>query len=217
MSVSVKEYQPATAIVQLGATEVPMRRFTLDEYHKLIEIGFFDAGERLELIDGILVPMSPMTPTHRSTQHRAMQFLTNLVGDRAIVFNQSPISLYHSATEPEPDLTVVKPPLEQYDARHPYPEDILFVVEVSLSSLEDDQTTKLVRYAAAGIEEYWIVNLREQQLEIYQNPVTLASGNSGYGTKTIYTATQSVALPAFPELTLQVNEILSVPSGPHHN
>ena len=86
-----------------------------------------------------------------------------------VVFTQHPLQLPDSS-EPQPDILVVKPPLERYEERHPLPEDILLIIEISDSTFRKDKTDKLALYASAGIPEYWILNLKKMQLEVNRIP-----------------------------------------------
>src|SRR5579871_2322890 len=119
----------------------PVRRFTVDEYHQLIRAGVFRSGERVELIHGWIIPKMPTSPTHASVVRRLDKQLQRLIGDRAVVGVQQPITTPDS--EPEPDLTVSRGPENLYFTAHPLPEDIYFVVEVSDTSLTYDRGEKL--------------------------------------------------------------------------
>lgn len=147
---------------------LPVRRFTVEEYHRLIEIGLFDSGERYELIHGWIVPKMPTNPTHASVVRRLDKRLQRLIGDAAVVGVQQPITTADS--EPEPDLAVYRGPEGLYFTRHPVPADIQFVVEVSDSTLAYDQGDKKALYARAKVAVYWVVNLEAFRVEVYTEP-----------------------------------------------
>ena len=171
---------------------LPLRRFTLDEYHHLIDIGFFDEDERVELLEGVLVYMSPNNPPHIRTVLRLFRFLVSQITHEDIeVRAQGPISIPELMTEPEPDLVISKESGGTLDERHPYPADILLLMEVSDSSLAYDRTRKAEIYVYliiggdllevyrdphTGIPDYWIWNLVDNSLEVYRDPHAPAIG-----------------------------------------
>ncbi len=131
---------------------MPLGRFTLDEYHRLIEIGFFDEGERVELLEGVLVSTGPNNPPHIRTIIRLQRVFAALFARENIeVRIQGSVSIPELMTEPEPDLVISRESGGDLDERHPYPADILVLMEVSDSSLSYDRTRKRAIYAQAGI------------------------------------------------------------------
>ncbi|MEO7730789.1 MAG: Uma2 family endonuclease [Kofleriaceae bacterium] len=140
-----------------------VRSFTRAEYAQMIGLGLFE-GERVELIQGVLVKMSPQYPPHASTVQRLTQLLAIRLQGRFTLRIQLPLALADD-TEPEPDVAVVA--LGDYDDEHPT--TALLVIEVSDSSLKADRR-KAAIYARAGIVEYWIVNLDARTVEVYAAP-----------------------------------------------
>lgn len=200
--------QPGDASPARLAPGWPLRRFSLDEYHHLIEIGFFQPEERLELIEGTLRYMSPISPRHAETLSRMIDQFATQLGMKAMVRAQSPITLADESSEPEPDFALVARHPGGYAERHPNAEDIFLLVEVADSSLRYDREVKVPLYAAAGIREYWIVNLIDDSVEIYRQPTVLASGAAGYAEKTIHAGEDQIAPQAFPECTLVAKGII---------
>jgi Uma2 family endonuclease len=143
--------------------------FTVADYHRLAEVGILGEDDRVELLDGQVVVMSPIGPRHAGCVDRLNRLLSRLVGDLAIVRVQNPIVL-SPRTEPEPDLSLLSPPIERYSAAHPRPTDVMLVIEVAESSLAYDRDVKLPRYAAAGIPEVWLVNLEAERVEVHRQP-----------------------------------------------
>jgi Uma2 family endonuclease len=152
---------------------------TVDQYHRMIASGILREGEPTELIDGILVRKdrsdrggNPIShgPRHSLTLKRLERLLRGVEGFGCHLHVQLPVTL-GDVQEPEPDLSVVRGDPEDYEGRHPGPEDIVAVVEVSDSSLEYDRTTKQRLYAEAGIGLYWIVNLVDGQIEVCEQPL----------------------------------------------
>ncbi len=160
-------------------------RWTLDRYHKMIEGGFFDAGDRVELLFGKLVDVSPVGIDHRRTVNKMMRFLTaNFPAEQYYVDVQNPVTLTDDS-EPEPDLYVAVGPGDRYIKHHPYSQDILLVIEVADTTLRHDRTAKKAAYAVAGIEEYWIINVYEKQVERF----TQARPEEGtYGKQEVFEA-----------------------------
>ncbi|MFH7026283.1 MAG: Uma2 family endonuclease [Heteroscytonema crispum UTEX LB 1556] len=187
---------------------VTPKRFTIDEYHRLIELGFLTQGDRLELIRGELIQMTAKGTPHTFSTTRLCRQLDRLLGDRAVVRCQEPIILSLDS-EPEPDAVIARGNEADYLAHHPYPEDILLVVEISDSTLTYDQTTKLELYAEAGISNYWIVNLNARQLERYSQPYQNAQGKFNYLSKLISLTNQSVGIPGFEDVLLELGRIFS--------
>jgi len=182
------------------------KRFTLAEYHRLIELGFLNEGERVELIRGELVQMAAKGTLHSVCNTKLVRELDRLVGNRAVVRGQEPITL-PTDSEPEPDVAIAQGQPDDYLSNHPYPNDILLVIEVSNSTLEYDRTVKLSLYAENQIQNYWIVNLVANQLERYSQPYQDTQGNFGYRLREIALPNETVTLPNFPDLSLDLNRV----------
>ena len=143
-----------------------LRRWTVDEYAHLIGEGFFE-GERLELIDGEILEMSPQHPNHRNAIAFLNTFFVRTFGETHLVQVQLPLNIgKHS--EPEPDFSFVTPKAIKEAKRHPTQPDL--VLEISDSSLKFDTGKKASLYASAQIPEYWVLNLTELCLEVYTDP-----------------------------------------------
>ena len=188
---------------------------TVDQYHRMIASGILKEGEPTELIDGILVRKdrsdrggTPMAhgPRHALTVKRTDRLLRSVETFGWHLHVQLPVTL-SAIQEPEPDLAIVKGRAEDYLARHPGPDQIGLLVEVSDSTLEYDRTTKQRLYAVAGIILYWIINLVERQVEVYEQPLA-AEGR--YGLRTDFRPGQSVHFLVAPQqrIELAVNDIL---------
>ena len=140
-------------------------RITVDQYVDLVTNGVLDPDDRVELLEGVVVAMSPQNPRHAVVVHRAWLALQGAVGDRATVRSQSPFRAGRYSM-PEPDLAVVPGVPETYMDAHPTAAHL--VVEVAETSLPQDRLTKATIYAAAGIPEYWIVDLRKSRVHVYR-------------------------------------------------
>ena len=187
-----------------------LRQFTLDEYHQLIESGFFQPHERIELINGYLVMMSPLNPPHAATTTRLMGLFYEHLGQRCIIRVQQPVILKGPKSEPEPDIVLAKSRTDFYAQEHPGVENVLLLVEVSDSTLRYDRTTKKRDYAAEGIADYWIINLEAEQIEVYRDLYLSATGEADYKTKLKFTHGQTLAPLKFPECEIAVDEIMPV-------
>ncbi|HLO89469.1 MAG TPA: Uma2 family endonuclease [Nostocaceae cyanobacterium] len=183
-----------------------VKRFSLAEYHQLIELGFFRESDRLELISGEIMEKAPQSKPHATCLRKLMREFPTLVSNKATLQTHAPISVPPNS-EPEPDFAIIKNREDNYLSSHPTPADVLLLIEVADYSLEYDQKVKLPLYAQAGITDYWIINLLDNYLECYSNPSPTQLGKFGYLTKRIVLPTQVIALPCFPDLSLDLTKI----------
>ncbi len=185
---------------------VTAKKFTIEEYHHLGELGFFDDKDRVELIRGEILEMPTKKPPHSVCNTKLWQQLFKLLGEQVEIRVQEPIIL-PSDSEPQPDIAIVKNKQDNYLSSHPQPEDILLVIEVSDSTLRYDQETKLSLYAEDKISHYWLVNLIDKQLEMYSEPYQKFNGETGYRFKQIALPNEVVKLLNFPDLSLDLSLI----------
>ena len=143
--------------------------FTVAEYYRLAEVGILKDTDKVELINGEIITMSPINSPHAATVNGLTLLIFEKLGSKVTTIVQNPIRLSNNS-EPEPDLVIAKYRKNFYYDNHPTPEDIYIVIEVSDSTLEKDRTIKAPLYATASIPEYWIVNLVDKQIEIYRQP-----------------------------------------------
>ena len=182
--------------------DVRRRRFTLDEYHRMGEVGILHEDDRVELIHGEIVQMTPIGPPHAAAVAALAQRFARILGDRAVVWPQNPVVIMPDS-EPQPDVVLLRPRLDLYRIRHPGPADILLLIEVADTSLRYDRAVKLPLYAGAGIPEVWIVDVEGVAVEIYRVP-----GPEGYQQMERIRAGGRLASAAFPDLTVSVADIL---------
>lgn len=152
-----------------GTTGGKPHLFTVWDYHRMTEAGVLNEDSRVELIQGQIISMSPIGAPHSRMVNRLTRLLVPLVGARGIVSVQNPVRL-DDGSEPQPDVTILHPRMDQDDAGTPGPADVLLLIEVADSSLGFDRATKLPLYAEAGIRDYWIVNLQERAIEVHRSP-----------------------------------------------
>jgi Uma2 family endonuclease len=162
----LKEYHFSMALHSSAAPAV--HRFTRDEYYRMAEAGLF-RDERVELLDGEIMTMSPQNTSHASTVYRSAHRLEQLIGNRTCIRCQLPIVL-NDWSEPNPDITVCVPDPDGYSRAHPQPEQILLLVEVADASFPYDRGQKAAAYAAGGSPELWIVNLPDRRIEVLADP-----------------------------------------------
>jgi Uma2 family endonuclease len=189
-------------------TEVSKRLFTVEEYHRMGEAGIIHEDDRVELIDGEIIQMSPIGHHHFVSVTRATTFFIQAFGNRAVVSPQNPVRL-SDWTEPQPDLVVFKPRADFYAKKKCTPEDVLFVVEVADTTLSYDRNIKVPRFAKAGIPEVWIEDLGHALLHVYRNPV-----GEAYQTVLVFRPGDSVSPLAFPETKFDVAQLLSIDCDP---
>src|SRR5688572_4957384 len=177
--------------------DLPVRPLRRAEYDKLVALGAFQ-GERIELLDGRLVKMSPIGPPHSSTIDKLNVKCVECLSGRALVRVQNPFAAL-DVSEPAPDLAIV--PLGSYETEHPNSADL--IIEVAESSLDYDRGPKLRVYAECGVPEYWIVNLVERCIEVHRKP-----GGGRYWQVQRMDETAVVSAERHPQLELRVAEIL---------
>jgi Uma2 family endonuclease len=156
---------------------LPMKRWKRVEYERLVDRGLFEPGDRLELIDGLLLVSEPQSSPHYTAIQLVERALSRAFGEGWTIRTQAPIAL-DDTSEPEPDVAVVRGGIRDFATAHPV--DPVLVVEVSLSSLVFDREHKASLYARAGRPEYWIVNLIDRVLEVRREPAPEPSTPYGW-------------------------------------
>jgi Uma2 family endonuclease len=169
----------------------PVRRFSVDEYHRLIQIGLLTEDDPVELLEGWIVPKMPRHTPHDVSIDMAQDALRPRLPAGWRLRVQSAITTLDS--EPEPDFAIVPGPPGRYLAHHPLPNEIATLIEVSESTLERDRQDKGRLYARAAIGIYWIVNLIDRQVEVYTDP-TGPDPDPRYRQRQDYAFDQSVPL-----------------------
>ena len=184
--------------------EPKTRRWTAAEYHQLSDLGILNPDEKTELIDGqILLMAAKGTPHTTALRLLAGLFDDLLKPDRSTcIITQDPIQL-NDLSEPEPDLVIVKGPMQNYAQKHPYPEDIHLVVEIADSTLKQDCQVKDKLYAKARISEYWVVDIKNRQVNIFRDPTP-----TGYAKHLILKEPNQFSPLAFPNISIELSSIL---------
>lgn len=184
------------------SVKLARKLFTTTEYHQMITAGVFDEDDRLELIEGEIVEMSPIGPRHVASVNRLTEVLGEHIRGLAILSVQNPIQL-SDFSEPQPDLTLLKRRSDFYALALPTVADVLVAIEVADTTVEKDRGAKIPSYARAGVAESWLVDLFNDRIEIYSRP---ASGV--YQEIRVVLRGQPVVSTAIPQLQLNANEIL---------
>jgi Uma2 family endonuclease len=183
-----------------------IRPLTTDDYHRMIQNGIIHEGEHVELILGQIVNMAAKGTRHTLCTRKIFKLLLNKIGDQADIQSQDPIVL-SDRTEPEPDIVIARQRSDEYVNSHPTPNDIILIIEVADSTLTYDRQIKLPLYATAGIQEYWIVNLIDNRLEVYREPDQDFQGEGIYTKNQIYLPSKSIELPEFTDTTIVLADI----------
>ena len=151
------------------SVEFQRRRFTVRDYYAMAEAGILTEDDRVELIEGEIVQMAAIGSRHAACVDRLNRLFHLELQDRAVVRVQNPVRL-SDLTEPQPDVTLLRPRPDFYAEGHPGPGDVLLLVEVAHSTLGYDREIKLPLYAAARVPEVWIVNVEEDRVEVHRDP-----------------------------------------------
>lgn len=182
--------------------QIHKRAFTLEEYHRIGKTGILLPDDRVELINGEVLELAPIGRRHAACVDRLNQLFHERLRGRAIVRVQSPIAL-GPRSEPQPDVTLLRPRDDFYASHHPEVDDILLVIEVSESSLEYDREVKLPQYASAGVREVWLVDLAIGQVHVFRDPI-----GGQYRRVEAVRQDTPMAVEALSDLRLTAREIL---------
>ena len=183
--------------------ELKRRLFTVDEYHRMGEVGILGEDDRIELIEGEILEMSPIGSRHAGIVNRLTDVFTLRLRWRAIVAVQNPISLGSKYSEPQPDCTLLRPNADYYAGRLPEPPDILLVVEVMDTSVGYDRGLKLPLYARAGIPEVWLVDSNAERVNACHQPAP-----EGYHETLTFGRGDALSSAAFPGVVFTVADLI---------
>ncbi|MBW4497300.1 MAG: Uma2 family endonuclease [Oscillatoria princeps RMCB-10] len=178
------------------------RLFTVREYQQMVEAGIFTDEDRVELIKGEIVKMSPIGRRHAACVGRLNRLFTLRLAGEALVWPQNPVEL-DDYSQPQPDLTLLQPREDFYESGHPKPGDIFLIVEVADTTVEADRQVKIPLYASAGIPEVWLVDINEGCMEVHRHP-----SGEGYGEVLKCRRGESAVVGAFADVSFTMNEVL---------
>jgi Uma2 family endonuclease len=184
------------------AEPLKKRLFTRDEYYAMAEAGILKEEDRVELIEGEIYRMAPIGNRHAGCLNRLNRIFTTGLGERSVVALQNPVHL-NDLSEPQPDVAVLRPRKDFYEASHPQPEAVLLLIEVAETSSGNDRKAKIPLYALNGIAEVWLVDLVKRCIEVYRDPA-----RDGYRTVQRLHRGDRIAPQAFPDFEIEVAAIL---------
>lgn len=192
-----------TAIfVDVEADLLDRHRITVDEFIQMDEAGVFDPDARLELIDGVIVEMSPIKPPHaHAVSMLAMVFSRDLAG-RAYIRSQSPAECDEYSL-PQPDVVLAELPADRYRTRHPRADETYLAVEVGDSTVRSDRRVKIPLFARSGIPEAWLLDIPARRLEVYSQP-----DDGRYLAMISHSEDEVVSPKAFPDVEVTIGELL---------
>jgi len=175
--------------------------FTVDDYHRMAETGILCKDDRVELLEGQIVAMSPIGNVHQACVDRLNRLFIKACGDEAIVRIQGSVVL-NDRTQPQPDVALLRPRESFYADGAPGPGDILLLVEVCDSSVDKDLRIKMPLYARVGVSEFWLVDIPQSRIDIYRTPTP-----DGYAdTRTAHLG-DTISPAAFPDVSFTVASI----------
>ncbi|MEM6612578.1 MAG: Uma2 family endonuclease [Cyanobacteria bacterium P01_C01_bin.72] len=174
-------------------------KWSIEEWHKLVDAGLL-SGKPVEFLEGEIVTVSPEEVEHRYTNSSIVKYLRSIFDKTAEIQESHPITLDNS--EPEPDVAVVRLPETMYRTRHPYPQDIYWLIEISNRTLKTDLNQKKITYARNGIPEYWVIDLINNKLIVH----TQIQDNN-YTQVNEYTK-GTVSPLAFPNVAISLDKLL---------
>jgi Uma2 family endonuclease len=182
--------------------QLTRRLFTVAEYHKMAEAGILSEDDRVELLEGEIVAMSPIGSRHAGLVNRLNRLFSQRAGDQVVVSVQNPVRL-GGYSEPQPDLALLRPRADFYTSSHPGPEDVLLAVEVAETSAAVDREVKVPLYARFGVPEVWLVDLAGDQVEVFREPSA-----EGYREVRVLRRGESLAPAFLPDLLVPVDAVL---------
>lgn len=182
--------------------QVRKRLFNVEEYHRMVEAGIISERDRVELIEGEIVEMSPIGSRHAAHVDSLVALLSRQIGESAIIRVQSTVK-FSETMELQPDLSLLKPRKDFYASEHPKPDDVLLLIEVANTSLKYDHKVKSPLHARVGIPETWIVDLTTDTIERHTQPAS-----DGYRETVRFKRGDTLESKIFPDLRLAVSDIL---------
>ena len=183
-------------------TLLDIRLLTVQEYHRMAEIGILDEDERVELLAGQIVKMAAKGTAHGAAIARTKILLDNRLGEQIFVRLQDPVRL-NNYSEPEPDISVVIPDPLYYEDHHPTPSEIYLIIEVADTTLRTDCGIKATIYAQSGIADYWVLDVNNRQLHVFREP-----NQDGYQSIVVLGDDASISPLQFPGISFMVRDML---------
>jgi Uma2 family endonuclease len=183
--------------------EITKRLFDVEEYHRMAQAGILSEDDRVELIDGEILAMTPIGSRHNAAVDRTNRTLVMAVGAQAIVRVQGSVRLGRF-NEPQPDIVLLRPRADFYASRLPGPSDIFLIIEIAESSLDYDREVKTRIYAQAAVQEYWLVDLGDRSVSRYAEP-----REGAYRQRRQVRPGESIASAALPHCAIPLEALLA--------
>jgi Uma2 family endonuclease len=184
--------------------EPQIHLWSIADYHQMIEAGVLDEDDRVELLEGKIVCMSPQRPFHAASVQRSSRLLFKLLGDRAYIRTQLPVTLGNDS-EPEPDIAVVRFDGNEYSFRHPEAPDIYLLIEVADWTISKDRKQKARIYGKNQVLEYWILDLQKRQVYIFRHPE-----DGSYREELILSSDDTATMQAFPDVAIALDALFAI-------
>ncbi|HLO83660.1 MAG TPA: Uma2 family endonuclease [Nostocaceae cyanobacterium] len=191
--------------MQSTELNLQLRLWTVEDYHRMAEVGIFKPDERVELLEGIILTINAKGIAHSSALGRTNHLLNNKLRNQAWVDVKNPVTL-NEISQPEPDIAVLKIDPLSYADHHPTPSEVYLIIEVADSSFKFDTEVKAKAYSQAGIKDYWILDVINRQLWIFRNPTA-----EGYQNIVSFPENEIVSPLEFPDLQILISDILPLP------
>ena len=182
--------------------ELLRRKFTIQEYHQMLDSGIIAMDERIELLKGEIIAMSPIGIKHAACVRRLNNILSQHLQGEAIIDIQNPLEL-DNLSEPQPDIALLKPRADFYATAHPQSKDIFLIIEVADKTLKSDREVKIPLYAENQIAEVWLVDINGESIEVYREP-----RNDKYQTVFYFRRGQTLSPLVFSPVNIAVKDIL---------
>jgi Uma2 family endonuclease len=184
--------------------EPQIHLWSIADYHQMIEARVLDEDDRVELLEGRIVCMSPQRPFHAASVQRSSRLLFKLLSDRAEIRVQLPVILGNDS-EPEPDIAVVRFDADEYSFRHPEASDIYLLIEVADWTISKDRKQKVRIYGKNQVLEYWILDLQRRQVYVFRQPE-----DESYREELILSSDDSLAMQAFPDVAIALDAMFPI-------
>jgi Uma2 family endonuclease len=184
--------------------EPQIHLWSISDYHQMIEVGVLDEDDRVELLEGKIVCMSPQRPFHAASVQRSSRLLFKLLGDRAEIRIQLPVTLGNDS-EPEPDIAVVRLDENEYSFRHPEAPDIYLLIEVADWTISKNRKQKARIYGKNQVLEYWILDLQKRQVYIFRHPE-----DGSYREELILNSDATTTMQAFPDVAISLDALFAI-------
>jgi Uma2 family endonuclease len=182
------------------SAEISRKHFSVDEYYRMAEVGILAFDKKFELIEGEVIQVSPIGARHAARVDRINKLFNRQLNEE-IVRVQNPVRLGNHS-EPEPDVSILKPRKDFYEESHPTPEDVLLIIEITDTSGVYDRNVKIPMYARAGITEVWIMDVQNGFIEVHKDPI-----NGTYQEKLIFREGQYITPQSLPHVTISVDSL----------